>query len=159
MPARNFTRSMHGGTNTVEFYLWKNIIQRCTNPKNPDFPNYGGRGIGISTEWLADFAVFRADVGIRPAPHMTLERINNDGHYCKGNVVWATRVAQAANRRPRTDLGELNTSAKLTTDQVRCMRGLYDHHDYGLCELARLYGVSKTSIGRIVRRESWRHMP
>lgn len=71
--------------------------QRCLNPKNPNFKDYGARGIRICTRWLPSFEAFLADMGDRPAG-LTLDRINNDGHYEPGNCRWATRKEQRANQ-------------------------------------------------------------
>ena len=82
-----------------EYLLWCNIIQRCTNPKNRVWKHYGGRGITICELWRNDFAAFLSDVGRRPQPSLTLDRINNDGNYEPGNMRWATRSVQNKNRR------------------------------------------------------------
>jgi hypothetical protein len=75
------------------------MIRRCENPKDPAYAHYGGRGIAVSEEWRSSFARFLADMGLRPTPRHTLERVDNNDGYRAGNVVWATRKEQQNNRR------------------------------------------------------------
>lgn len=89
----------HGQTKTREYQTWDRMIQRCTNPKNISYPNYGGRGIKVCTLWMQYYEEFRAHVGPRPSDAHSLERINNSKGYEPGNVRWATRAEQARNRR------------------------------------------------------------
>jgi hypothetical protein len=82
---------------------WSSIRDRCNNPKNKQFKDYGGRGIKVCKRWN-NFETFLADIlssiGKRPRGR-TLDRINNNGNYKKGNMRWATPLQQRHNCRPR----------------------------------------------------------
>lgn len=90
----------HGESQGVpEYMAWSNLIRRCTNPMNPQWKDYGGRGITVCDEWQKSYMEFLSHVGRRPTPKHTIERINNDGNYEPGNVKWALRKDQQRNRR------------------------------------------------------------
>lgn len=80
------------------------MIARCTNQKNSAYRHYGNRGIVVCAQWLGDFMAFYRDMGPRPSPQHTLERVDNDGPYSKENCVWATKIVQANNTRKNRPL-------------------------------------------------------
>lgn len=85
----------HGYRGTRLYRIWSNMIQRCTNPKNKRFANYGGRGITVCERWR-DIRNFAADMGEPPAG-ASIDRINNDGNYEPSNCRWATTKQQNRN--------------------------------------------------------------
>jgi len=93
------TYERHGMTGTKVHAAWAHMVDRCTNPANPSYCNYGGRGIVLCTEWRESFAAFYAEVGDPPHRSMTLERIDNERGYEPGNCRWATYTDQVVNQR------------------------------------------------------------
>lgn len=97
--AANLTHGGTAGGRSREFGIWINIRERCLNPENPAYPNYGGRGIGILEAWRDDFGAFRRHIGDSPTSKHTLDRIDNDRGYEPGNIRWATHGQQNRNKR------------------------------------------------------------
>lgn len=87
-----------GGKLSSEYYSWQGMIARCTNPKNKAYRHYGGRGIEVCERWRFSFETFLSDMGRKPNPSLTIERINNDGHYEPANCKWASRSEQMRSR-------------------------------------------------------------
>ncbi len=133
------------GKHTPEYRAWSQAINRVTNPNCPNYERYGGRGITMAPEFAASFEAFLAYVGPRPSPKHTLEREDNAKGYERGNLRWATRVTQGRNR----------DCVKLSMELAREIR---DRPESGGA-LAKVYGVSKTTICRLRRGEIWQEEP
>jgi hypothetical protein len=73
------------------------MIQRCTNPNDPKYDRYGGRGIKICERWRYSFVNFLEDMGERPKG-TTLDRKEVNGDYEPSNCRWATPLEQATNK-------------------------------------------------------------
>jgi hypothetical protein len=111
---RHLTRNKkHGLSGTPEHRNWRNMIDRCGNPKCKYYPRYGGRGIKVCERWLGPdgFANFYADMGPKPSPAHSIDRVNNDAGYEPGNCKWATKAEQARNRRPWSEWTYKNGAA------------------------------------------------
>jgi hypothetical protein len=125
----------HGKSADPEWVVWSHIKQRCFNIKDPAYINYGGRGIKVCDRWLI-FENFIADVGVRPSALHTLERVDNNSHYCPENCRWATRKEQARNRR---------SNANLTLNGVTRT----------IAEWAELTGIKRSAIWMRIHRYHW----
>jgi hypothetical protein len=100
-------RKTHGASGSVEHRTWKHIKMRCYNPKDISYKNYGGRGIIMCERWRHSAENFIADMGPKPSPKHSIDRINNDGNYEPSNCRWATRKQQNNNKRQKTKAATL----------------------------------------------------
>lgn len=96
------SRTTHGESGkmsrTPEYISWTRMKERCLTSSSVDYPNYGGRGIGICEEWL-DYSAFLEDMGRRPSLKHSLERKNVNKGYSLENCHWAGPQEQARNKR------------------------------------------------------------
>lgn len=120
----------HGKSETSLYNVWIAMRQRCLNPSNPAYPDYGGRGIGIDQAWNT-FEGFLRDMG-EPPVGTSLDRIDNDKGYGPDNCRWATRVQQNRNRR----------SSKLLT---------HNGETKTVTEWAEQYGIGVSTLSQRIR--------
>lgn len=104
-----------------EYRVWVGMVNRC-HGRGPH-KDYGGRGIVVCDRWANSFLAFLQDMGTRPGPDYTLDRVDVDGNYDSSNCRWATKAEQARNRRDNS--GDNHES-------YRGVRAAYRHLDYVL---------------------------
>lgn len=125
---------------------------RCDNQNNKAYPNYGGRGISVCARWRVSFANFLADMGEKPHPKLTLDRIDNNGDYEPKNCRWATWKQQAANKRPYTRRRKPRT--KRPRVQRELLKLTYGGVSFTFKEWEKICGIKADTL-RFRHRNGW----
>jgi len=128
-----------------EYRSWQMMKNRCQNPKSECFSYYGGAGIIVCDAWES-FDLFLQDMGRRPSLRHTLERIDARDNYAPHNCVWADKARQSQNRPG---------FVKLTMTLARQMRAIYAAGEHTYDDLAALFGIGKSTVGKVLRKETW----
>lgn len=125
------------------YYVWVQMRQRCGNPNNHAYKNYGARGIRVCEQWNS-FKRFYVDMGLPPGG-TTLERTNNNGEYSAANCVWAPRVVQNRNRR----------DVFLTPEIAGAIRDERAALNTPIRQLAKKYGIRHGNVSKIIHNQQW----
>lgn len=121
------------------------IISRCQNPNDYAYKNYGARGINVCKEWASDASVFVQwclENGWMKG--LQIDRIDVNGDYSPENCRFVSSTTNNQNRR----------NNKLTKYDVRAIRMLC-WSGVPKASVARIFGVAKVNVGRIMAFESW----
>lgn len=89
----------HKRFGTPEYRAWAMMKSRCYRKKDISYPRYGALGIRVCDRWLSGFENFYADMGDRPSPNHSLDRIDSSGNYEPDNCRWSDIKTQDNNRR------------------------------------------------------------
>lgn len=120
-----------GGVLTAEFRAWSGMKDRCENPSAEKYPRYGGRGIKVCEKWQK-YENFLSDMGRKPTPKHSIERVDNDKGYDPDNCIWATAEVQANNK---------------STTRILVFEG----RSQSLTQWAREFGIKRSAMRRLVR--------
>lgn len=130
----------HGNAAHPLYNTWTRMHARCYDPNNVRAARYAARGIVVCDRWH-DFKLFLADVLPGYEPHLTLDRVDNDGPYAPDNFRWATNVEQARNR----------STTVLSVEAAEQARHLYLSTDLSQREVGEAFGVSRDAVKHVLR--------
>lgn len=124
----------HGFANKERLYnTWKCMRQRCNNPNNKSYPNYGGKGVKICEEWN-DYSIFRSwALNNGYTDELSIDRINSNGNYEPSNCRWANDKVQMNN-------------------QTRNRKILFEGKEYTMSQLAEKFGLSYSAMQHRIER-------
>ncbi len=134
-------------TSSKEYATYYAMLDRCNNPNNREWHNYGGRGIKVDDRWLGPdgFTNFYGDIGPKPiidgvpSKHIQIDRIDNNSDYCKSNVRWTDNTSNQQNKR-------------------KTLFVLYNNEYIQLSRLARKLGVKYNNLYAKYKNKSfYRH--
>jgi hypothetical protein len=128
-----------------EYQAWMNMKDRCGRSTRRGAHNYVGRGIAVCDRWSGSFESFLADMGPKPSPVHSLDRIDNDKGYEPGNCRWATRDEQSRNTRRNT------LTEKIVSDAL-----LMKSHGASTSYLARVLGVPLQTLEAAISGRNWK---
>jgi hypothetical protein len=132
---------------SVEWVAWKEMRQRCFNPRSRSYPGYGGRGITVCARWLGDegFDNFIADMGRKPTPKHSIDRVDVNGNYEPSNCRWATPAEQQRNTR----------ATKLSLDLIEKAKSMQSSEGLSAYQIAKRLGVRHSTLRHALLGNTW----
>lgn len=128
------------------YHVWFQIKDRCFNPNNKNYHNYGGRGITICDEWKHDYRKFIEDMGYRPTDKHSLDRIDNNGDYCKENCRWVTQDIQTLNTRHN-----LSIYSEIEDKKFNSLKECAEYFKYSVQYICDMMKGRKTNKFKLIR--------
>lgn len=147
MEVINRKRERHGMRWTKIYMVWLEMTARCRCKSNNSYERYGGRGISVCHEWHESFIKFYNDMHSSYSDGLEIDRIDNDGNYCKENCRWVTRKVNIANRRGWSRSGHPKGvhphgnkfRASISIDKKRYYIGLFDNQNDASIEFNKVH--------------------
>ena len=146
----------HGLSDTRTYKSWQDMKDRCCNPNAKQYKYYGAKGVKVCDRWLNSFDNFLVDLGFAPEG-FSLARKEDKGNYEPGNCSWKSKSENSSEALR----GEKNAKAKLTEEQVLCIRALAVGSNpkyFRAPLLAQELDTSRQSINNILQRRTWTHI-
>lgn len=140
-------RTKHGQIDHPLHTVWVSMRQRCTNPNEPAWKDYGGRGIAVCDEWNEFKTFFKWALASGWQPGLTVERKDNYKGYSPSNCCFATMATQQHNRRDNA----------FTPALVKVLRERFSNGERQ-CDLAREFGLNPGSVWHVVHNKIWKEL-
>lgn len=145
----------HGKSTHPLYTAYYNMLDRCYNPNNNNYKNYGCRGITVCDRWRTSFENFFYDMIKLWLPGKSIHRVDNDKGYYKENCIWTD--AKVQNTYKRKIKGSNHPFSKLDEEKVKNIKQLL-RLGSKKSEIAKKFSISHATITGIAKGKSWKHV-